>query len=240
MLERYKQSKFYHGWVKFCNDLRPMNWKQRLEYLWMYYKEYAFLAGLALVAVALVVTMVISRSKETLVSGMMVNITIDPLGKYYMLEDYQNDLAPGDNWHVVELDYTNFGDMMDPEFGESSYYSSQILLARVSGQMLDYMILDKFAMEYYITQEVYLDLGKFFTPEELADLEAQGLVIYAMQEGDTVRWPIAIKITDIPFVKDNVKNEGDIYFALSGNIRDLDACRGAWERLNAWESRETE
>jgi hypothetical protein len=38
MLERYKASKFYRGWVKFCNDLRPMNWKQRLEYLWMYYK----------------------------------------------------------------------------------------------------------------------------------------------------------------------------------------------------------
>lgn len=240
MLERYKQSKFYRGWVKFCSDLKPMSWKQRLEYLWMYYKEYAFLAGLALVAVALVVTMAISRSKETLVSGMMVNINMDPVGMHYMTEGYQNELAPGDKKHVVELDYTNVGDMLDPEFGETSYYSSQILLARVSGQMLDYMILDKFAMEYYIAQEVYLDLSKFFTPEELAELESQGRVIYAMQEGDTVRWPIAIVITDIPFVKDNVKNEGDIYFALSGNIRDLDACRDAWERLNAWESKETE
>jgi hypothetical protein len=184
--------------------------------------------------------MVISRTKETLVSGMMVNITMDPVGMHYMLEGYQNDLAPGDKKHVVELDYTNFGDMMDLEFGESSYYASQILLARVSGKMLDYMILDKFAMEYYITQEVYLDLSKFFTPEELAELDAQKRVIYAMQEGETVRWPIAIVITDIPYVKDNVKNEGDIYFALSGNIRDLDACRNAWERLNAWESKKTD
>ena len=240
MLERYKQSKFYHGWVKFCNDLRPMNWKQRLEYLWMYYKEYAFLACMGLVAVALLVTILVSRTKETLVSGMMINISIDPLGYSYMKEEWQNELAPGDKQHVVELDYTNFGDMEDYEFGESSYYASQILIARVSGQMLDYIIMDKYAMEYYISQEVYLDLGEFFTAEEMAELESQGRVIYAMQENETVRWPIAIVITDIPFIKDNVKSEGDIYFSLSGHIRDLDACRAAWERLNAWESKAEE
>lgn len=240
MLERYKQTKFYHGWVKFCNDLRPMNWKQRLEYLWMYYKEYAYLVSLVLVAVVLTVTIIINRSKNTLVSGMMINISVDPLGMSYMKEEYQNDIAPGDKWNIVELDYTNFGDMEDLEFGEHSFYASQILLARVSGQMLDYIIMDKFAMEYYIAQDVYLDLREFFTPEELADLEAQNRVIWAMQEGDTDRWPIAIKITDIPYVKDNVKNEGDIYFALSGHVRDMDACRSAWERLNAWESKTEE
>lgn len=171
---------------------------------------------------------------------MMINLAVDPVGMNYMKEDYQNEIAPGDKWNVVELDYTNFGDMEDREFGETSYYASQILLARVSGQMLDYIIMDKFAMEYYITQEVYLDLREFFTEEELAQLEAEKRVIWAMQEGDTDRWPIAIKITDIPYVKDNVKNEGDIYFALSGHVRDMDACRSAWERLNAWESKTEE
>ncbi len=238
MAGRYKQSKFYHGWVKFCNDLRPMNWKQRLEYLWMYYKEYTYLAILVFIAIALAVSMVISRARNTLVSGIMINLSVDPLGISYMKEEWQNEIAPGDKWNVVELDYTSFGDMEDLEFGESSYYASQILIARVSGQMLDYIILDKFAMEYYIAQEVYLDLREFFTEEELAELAAQDCVIYAMQEGDAERWPIAIDITDTPFVKDNVNAEGEIYFALSGNIRDLDACRAAWERLNAWESKE--
>lgn len=240
MLEKYRNTKFYLGWVKFCDDMRPMNWKQRLEYLWMYYKEYAYLAGIALVAVTLIVTMAISRSKETLVSGIMVNITIDPVGKYYMSEGYQNDLAPGDKWHVVELDYTSFGDILDPANGEAYDLASQILIARVSGQMLDYMILDKYAMEYYISQEVYLDLSKFFTEEEIAELNAEGRLIYAMQEGETERYAIAVDISDIPFVKDNITSRGETYFALSGNIRDLDACRHAWERLHAWESKKSE
>lgn len=237
MLERFKQTKFYHGCVKFWKDIKPMTWKQRLEYLWMYYKEYTFLAFMGLMAVVLAVTIVVNQAKNTLVSGMVINLSVDPMGMSYMKEEYQNEIAPGDKWNVVELDYTSFGDMEDLEFGDASYYASQVLLARVSGQMLDYIIMDKFAMEYYITQEVYLDLREFFTEEELAQLEAEKKVIWAMQEGDTERWPIAIKITDIPFVKDNVKNEGDVYFALSGHIRDLDACRSAWERLNAWESK---
>ncbi len=238
MLERYKRTKFYHGWVKFCNDLRPMNWKQRLEYLWMYYKEYAFLCFMALMAVVLLVTITVNRAKNTLVSGMMINISIDPIGMNYMKEEYQNDIAPGDKWNVVELDYTNFGDMEDLEFGEQSYYASQILLARVSGQMLDYILLDKFGFEYYASQEVYLDLREVFTEAELSALDAEGKVIYVMEEGTTERVPVSIIITDTQYVKDNMHMEGDVYFALSGSTTRPEMCRDVWERIQSWQTPE--
>lgn len=238
MLERFKKTKFYLGWVKFINDLRPMTWKKRLEYLWMYYKEYAYCAGIVLIAISLLVTILVKQTKESVVSGMIINTTMRQEGFNYLSQDYKEVLAPDDKNKIVELDYTTFGDPLDPENGQNSYYASMILTARVSGAMLDYIIMDKFAMEYYITQEVYLDLREFFTEAELAALDAQDKVIYAMQEGDTDRWPIAINITDMPFVQDNVTSGEDTYFALSGNVRSLEMCRDVWNRLNAWESNE--
>ena len=60
-------------------------------------------------------------------------------------------------------------------------------------------------------------------------------LIYAMMKGEEERWPIAVKITDIPFVKDNVNNKGDIYFGLSGREPNLEMCRNVWEYIHAWE-----
>ena len=100
------------------------------------------------------------------------------------------------------------------------------------------MILDKFALEYYIAHEVYMDLRDVFSEEELAALAAEDRVIYAQQAGQEERWPIAIKITEIDFVKDNVNSGGDIYFALSGSSPRLDMCYHAWQYLNAWQSAE--
>lgn len=238
MLEKFKETKLYLGWVKFINDLKPMTWKKRLEYLWMYYKEYAYCAGIVVVAISLLVTIIANQTKETIVSGMLVNTTMTQEGMNYLSQDYKAELAPDDKNKLVELEYTTFGDPTDLERGEESYYASMILTARVSGAMLDYIIMDKFAMEYYITQEVYLDLREFFTQEELAELAAQDKVIYAMQEGETERWPIAVVISDLDYVKDNVTSQGDTYFALSGNVRSLETCRNVWDRIHAWKSAE--
>ena len=119
------------------------------------------------------------------------------------------------------------------------------LVARVSEQLLDYALLDKYAMEYYMGQDVYLDLREFFTAEELAALEAEKRLMYLQvqeEEGEEPgeRFPVAVDISNIPFVKDMVTSEGPIYFILSGHIRDLDMCRNVWDRLNAWESKEKE
>lgn len=233
MLKKFKETKFYKGCVRLKNDMKPMTFKQKMEHLWMYYKEYLWVAGLVLVTLSLVVTIIGSRSKNTLVSGMMVNVTIKQEGYNYLSTDYQERLG-GDKKNVVELDYTTFSDMEDANSGQESYYAAMVLTARVSGAMLDYMILDKFAMEYYITQEVYMDLRDFFTQEELEQLAAEDRVIYAQQAGEEERWPIAVDITDIPFCTDNITSEGQVYFALSGSSPRLEMCRDAWEYINAW------
>lgn len=236
-LEKYKQTKWHLGWVKFFNDLKPMTWLQRLEYIWMYYKEVMAIIALVGLAIALVVTVISHRMKEPLVSGMIVNLSVKQEGYNYMQTDYLEALAPGEKNKVVELDYTSFGSLEDAENGEINYNASMMLIARVTGQLLDYALLDKFAMEYYIGRDVYLDLREFFTEAELQELDAANRVIYLQVEDTGDRWPVAIDISEIPFVKDNVTTKGPVYFVLSGNVRNLEMCRNAWDRLHAWKSK---
>lgn len=237
MLEKFKETKFYQGCVRLRNDMKPMTFKEKVEHLWMYYKEYLWVAGLVFMALALVVTIITSRTKTTLVSGIMANITITQDGYNYLSSEYQEHLG-GDKKHIVELDYTKFGDMLDAGSGEDSYYSAMVLTARVSGGLLDYMLLDKYAMEYYITQEVYMDLRQFFTAEELAALKAENRLIYAQQADETDAWVVAVDIAGTEFAKGNITSQGGVYFALSGNTQRPEMCRNAWEYINAWQPQE--
>jgi len=236
MLNKLKETKLVLGLKKLKNDLKPMTFKEKCEHLWEYYKEWLLVVFLVIMGISLVTTIIANRSKDVLVSGMMVNIEIEQQGMNYLRGEYAAYLGATSKNQVAELDYTSFGDPLDPEDGENSYYASMILPARVTGAMLDYMILDKFAMEYYILQDIYMDLRDFFTPEELAELAAADRLVYAMEEGamEEDRQVIAVKITDLDFVKDNVTSSGDVYFALSGSSPRPEMCRNVWNYLHAW------
>ena len=238
MKEKFKQSKLYLGFQKLRSDLKPMSFKQKCEHLWEYYREWLLVAFIVIMGISLAATIIAEQRKEVLVSGMMVNISMDQRGMNYLTRDYAEYLGATSENQVAKVDYTSFGDPLDPENGENSYYASMILPSRVTGAMLDYMILDKFAMEYYITQDLYMDLRDFFTEEELAQLEAEKRVIYAQQEGNFDRKPIAVIITDIPFIQVNVAPQDDIYFALSGSSPRPQMCRNVWEYLHDWEPSE--
>lgn len=234
MKKKYQSEKDYRGFQNLIKVMKPMTAKQRLQHLWLYYKEWLLVIFFGLMFIGLIFTVLEEQKKEELVSGMMINISIDQSAMNYLTTEYAQDLGAKNKHQVATVDYTNFGDPLDPEEGENSYYASMILPSRVSGEMLDYIILDQYAMEYYIPQAVYMDLREFFTPEELAEMDKTGRVIYARQEDEDDAWAVAVKITDLPFVKENIKAEGDVYFALSGSSPRPEMCRDAWERINNW------
>lgn len=237
-MKKYQHEKDYRSFSKMIEIMKPMTFKQKVEHLWIYYKEWLLVIFFGIMLIGLMFTILNEQRKEVLVGGMMVNISIEQSAMNYMTTEYAQDLGATSKYQVATVDYTSFGDPLDPENGENSYYASMILPSRVSGGMLDYIILDKYAMEYYIAQEVYMDLREFFTEEEIAEFDKEGRIIYARQEDEEDAWAVAVKITDIPFVKENIKADGDVYFALSGSSKKLDMCRNAWERITTWKPAE--
>ena len=235
MAINYKGPGFREGLKTFFSELKPMTWKQRIDHIWTYYKEHMFIAGMILVVIAAIISSAINASKENLIYGMMINISITQDGYNYLEGDYFEDLEGNKHTQAVRLSYANFSSLEDATYAEENYSAAMKLVSLVGGGYLDYIILDQFGMEFYIAQEVYLDLREFFTQEELDALGDR--VIYAMEEGATERVPYAVDISDLAFVKENISTEEKTYFALSGNDPKLDMCRDVWNRLHAWKSK---
>lgn len=235
MAINYKDPSFLDGCKKLLADLKPMTWRQRVDHIWSYYKPHMVVALVILVAVVGTISMAFNAGKETLVSGIMVNISITPEGRNYLEKDYFADLGGNKNTQEINLYYADFSALENAVYEEEQYSASQVLVGLVTGAKLDYMLLDQFAMEFYIRQDVYFDLRDFFTEEELAELDAGKYVIYAMEEGTNDRMPIAVDISRLEFVKENISAEEKTFFAISGNTPDLKMCRDVYERLQKWQ-----
>lgn len=232
----FKQSKFYEELIKLRDEMKPMSWKQRVDHIWTYYKEYIGVFALLIFVLVGLISSSISAQKEAVITGIMVNITIDQEGFNYLSTDYAEHLGIG-NDQKVGLEYTSFLDL-ETSTSEQDYYSAMTVIAEVSAKRLDYMILDDLSMAFYAGQEVYMDLGQVFTEEELAEFAEKDLLIYCMEEEEQEPWPAAIKINDLAYIKDNVTSQTDVYFALSGSSEKLEEIRAVWEYINAWESTE--
>ena len=229
-----KDTAFGREVTKLLNDLKPMSWKQRIDHIWTYYKEYIGVFSLLIFVTVGLISSMISAQREQVITGIMVNITMTQEGFNYLSTDYAEYLDIGKD-KDVKLEYTSFGDL-ETSTSEQDYYASLSVVAEVSAKKLDYMILDKLAMVFYTGQEVYMDLSKVFTEEELAEFAEKELLIYCVEEGDQESWPAAIKINDLAYVQDTVTSEGDVYFALSGSSEKYEQLRNVWEYMKNWES----
>ena len=258
--EKFAQSKFGKEVISLRDEMKPMTWKQRVDHIWTYYKEYIGLIALLLfISIGLISSMITgSERRNTVVTGIMVNIVIDQDGMNYLSTDYANHL--GVKEEKISLEYTSFYDL-ETNPSEENYYASMIVVNEVSAKMLDYMILDKLGMEFYTGQEVYLDLREFFTLEELKAFAAENRLVFCLEE-DTAAglseeelyalqlqvlepsgaditgcWPAAVKISDLAYIKDNVTTDSDIYFALAGSTEKIEEVRSVWNYMNAWKSK---
>ncbi len=220
---------------KLVEELKPMGWLQRIDHIWTYYKEVLLLALLGVVIAIGFISSFIQANKVNLINGMMVNITMEQTGYNYLTQDFGEKVITQDDEEVT-LEYTEFLSMADPTSNEDNYYAAMTVIAEVSAKRLEYVIQDKLSLEFYLTQDVFMDLQAFFTPEELAQWEDK--LVYGYEEDTDRKWVAAVDITDLPYVRDNVTSEGPIYFSLGGSTEKTDMCRKMWEHILAWESKQ--
>jgi len=226
-------------------DLKGMSFKEKLDHLWTYYKYHLLVVGLVGVFLATIITSVVNSNKDTLISGMLVNVNMKQTGFYALSDGYAERLG-ADSMDRVDLTSSTFENLETAKDVELSYNAAQVLVAKVSAGLLDYAIMDEVALRYYVEQEVFLDLRNFFTPEELEKLQEADLIFYAAgyedenvdpekEEADI--WPVAIKITDWAFIQENVTNDGDIYLSISGHDPNEEAVRELLTYIYNWEGK---
>ena len=228
-------------------DMQGMTFAQKADHLWTYYKEWLLVLLLVVVAISVAVTSIQNLSKNIVCSATYANISITPAGMRYMTESFAEELGVDNVHDVVEVNYTNFQSLVDPTSSENNYNAAQLLVNMVAAGRMDYALMDKLAMEFYITQEVFLDLREFFTEAEIRELDEQKLLIWFQpgdldEEGNIIpeslieeeRYPVAVRVQNTPLCQKEMYGK-DVYFAVGGREPKLDMVRKAWERINTYQ-----
>ena len=225
------------GLKKLKSDLSGMTFKQKVSHLWTYYKLWLIAAILIVMGLSLVTTMIINKSTVTLCSGMLVNIEMSDEGKAYMHEQLFEELKTDKGLEKVQFNHAEIYKGNDAETTNTNYYTITSLTGLAAAGELDYLIVDKFAMDTIIPHEIFLDLRKVFTQQEL---DAMGnAVVYSRSEGtpEEEGVPVAINITDLPYITKNValKESDTIFFAFARGSERTELQRLIWDRLNSYQ-----
>ena len=82
-------------------DLKPMTFREKVDHLWTYYKEYLFLAVLAVILATGLITAAINANRETLVLGIVANSPMSQEGKEYLEKGYAEKIGAKNDWEVL-------------------------------------------------------------------------------------------------------------------------------------------
>ena len=224
-----KDNKISNWFRKLQQNLKPMTFSQKIDHLWTYYKYHLWILALFLIFAAAGITGIINAGKEVMISGVIVNVGISNKGYSYLSDEYA-DVLNIDKKQSVELTYVQFTDPQSAENVSENYQAAMKIVAMISAKNLDYMIMDRAAMEFYMDQDIYMDLREMFSEEQLAQWAS--ILIYAQPEGVEEMFPVAIDVSQLEFVKDTVSADGPVYLLFAANSPRITACKEFWEYLN--------
>ena len=224
--------KLRDGFTRLRRDLAPMTFSEKADHIAHYYWPYALVFLLAAALLAGAVTGAVNASREVLLSGVVTNVAVRAEGFSYLSDGYFEHLGGKSGRQKVDVAYISFEALAQTQDVEANYSKALSVLAMISGGTLDYLILDRSALEFYITQDAFLDLREFLTPEELET--CADALVWAQPEGGQA-YPAAVDISGLPFVRENIDAADGVFFALSGRTARLETCRDFWRYLSDWD-----
>lgn len=223
-------------WKKLTEDLKPMSWRQKLDHIWTYYKEYLAVLAMIVFTVGMLISGAINKSKQVIMAGVLCNVSISQEGHTFLTDGYLAMVGGEEKKQVATLDSLVFEITGDFNEVNQNYETAMAGMAMVSGQQVDYFLMDEYAMLYYLNQGMFLELEEFLTTEQLEQFAED--LIYLREETEEEKYAYALRITDLPFVKDCIRNEGEVYMAVAGNAPNLEGFRELWQQMLEWNAAE--
>ena len=200
-------------------DLAPMSWRQRVDHLWTYYRWLAFAVICVVIFLSMILSATISGSREVLISGIGINVSMTEEGIVCLNDDYLTRLGGTKRQTVQYLNEVLDSDTLD----EVSYSTTVKVTGLISTEKLDYLILDQIALDYYGADELFLDLRELFPQETLAQLPV-------VEIGGV---PILLDLSDTWFAQTYIVDKAPRYLGFAYNTPRPEACVELWQYLQS-------
>ena len=219
--------------------LKPMTWRQRIDHIWSNFKHVILIVLISSIVVTGLLSNMLKPRKEMLMGGMCANVSLTEEGTRYLQDDLFAYYQGNAKKEEVQLYFRNYGDIT---ISVESYDTVSSIMAFVYGEKIDYFLMDQTAIKPLIAYECFMDLHQVFSQAELEQMK--GKIQYGQQtdeQGNVVGDPIpmALDITDLPFVQSCVEQKKHVYLAFAVNSPNQDSLRQLWDYLLAWEADES-
>ncbi len=227
-----------NSFQRFREKLAPMDWPQRLEYIWNYHKETIIISATMLVIVIYMLSALIANQKPMLMGGLLANVRLSEEGKAYLSQGYMEYREGNQKKETVDLFTVELGDLRDQATMEQTYYGLTKTIAMLTDSEVDYLLMDKTALELYMAQGVFLDLREVLPEELLHSMEDKLISLKPVDEnGKPVgeAYPVGVDISHLPFIKTCTQGQSPVYLGVAANSPNLEEIALFWDYINAWE-----
>jgi len=231
------ENSFFQRLKKLKVDLKGMTWRQGIDHVWTYYKEFILITVITLIVVIGVGSTILAPKKELLMGGMYANTYLSAEGENYLGQAYFDYLQGNPKEQEVQQYFRSFGDFST---STQDYEAFQSVISMLYAEKVDYLLMNEASLSPLIGYESLMDLREVFTKEELEQFGTK--LRYAQKTdnegnptGDT--FPVALEITEIPFIQDCRSYNQKIFLGFATNAPNKDSLRDFWAYLLAWESK---
>lgn len=213
--------------------LKEMTFKEKLEHIWTYYKEYMFVALMVILVVVIVLSAVLNQDLEFYACGNMSNVELSREGHKYLTDVFFEDVL-GNPEGKIYLTTSTLKGSSTVDATNDTFSTTMGILSQVEGKDLDYMLMDPYSFEHYVDERIYMDLNTLLSQEELDQLYAQGMIVNIRADVETEGTAAGIDLSKTQFGKDCLLTEGTVYLVFIRNTEHPDHCLKLWEHIKNW------
>ena len=192
--------------------LAPMSGKEKLSYLWSYYKWVPLVALLVIALLCSVIGILAEKKSEPLLRGVTVNLPVTENVDRFLTEELFAYLGGDAETQHMELQSIFFQDLLSTNDPSADRATAMKVTARVTTRSLDYVLMDEVGYDYYKNQDV-------FSPLE-PTLQQQYAEYVVYEDGVA----LALDLSGTAFAEICFPGSGKVYLAFPGNTDRGELC----------------
>jgi len=198
--------------------LKQMNIRQKIGYIWDYYKSYLFLLMLAALVVFFIADALHQRSREIVLQGFFSNDDYNLFDARTISENFGKYLNLNAKQRVV------FDDSLYVELDSSSEYvvaSQGKISGYIAAKELDFIVTTPELVQHYSTHIPLMDLEAFI-PNDL--LNSISEYLYYVEGMDPAKKAYALDLSQSRFMKnEDYKGDTPYYLIIPSNVQASEA-----------------
>lgn len=225
-----KKHKEESGFQRFRRNMEGLTFEQKLDHIITYYWGTVLLMILIPVSLVILLCSAFREEPEFAFAGDFSNVILSEEGKNYLCQQWiaRMDVDPESVSVTAEQTLTDGLESIQEADGGLQ------VVAAVAADSLDYIVCDETALRYYAAQQAYLPLDDVLQEHVLSQWSDR--IYYYTEPEFGATFPVALDVTDLPFVQTCVKGEGRIYFCFANkNNPNLQRLQLFLTHLSAWD-----